>query len=482
MAISKVVTVICITVMVTFAVFNLYFGVIHNSHVIYDEANTLNIISQSYKDIFTLLSKEQNIPGYYLLIGTVFKAFKSVTIIKLINYVIWIASIVAIFKLLKTYMSNNMALIFVTGYTLIPGISFYSYFIRMYGLIVLLVILLLLFYKQLLDTGESKYLIRFFVCLALLATLHAQFVFVWVIFFFSFIINFYKSRNFKLILIAFLAVFVLFLIPFAFKSDLIDIYVQNGIAYVKEQKAPYYTFVHLLFFKYDNPLSVVLGFTVLITFIVFCRKHYSKTEFPYLLAIVFTVLIPIHKSFNQTTMHYIFLSPLIYVIVARALASVKTRVNILFFIIAFIWINSFVFSWRLILYKDYILINALCKEISSSTNTIYLTRFYSYEAFAHCSRENSTNKAFIIANNNYYDTSSLSKAEVLHIQAELGGDFYNDSADVLTVYQNLRQLEPTKQIYYLPVYDILNFNRNEKVLSTLEEKELNPVVPIFVLP
>lgn len=422
---KRVLTSFCVLIMSLVVIVFLIYGTQRNHRLDFDEANTLNIMEQSFSNISLILNKEQNIPGYYYLGHIILQLWNSPNSILLLNYIFWLSTIFLVGVLVYEYFKDKHKVLFYCAiYSMIVGVGFYSFYLRMYGLVVLLTLLLIYLFKKYLDVKKNIYLVCFVFVLLIYATIHPQFIFVWGIFFISFMVVSIstKERIFYTLLI--LPSFLLFLL-FFLNKDLGSIYFGTSIAYVKYQTDVYFNFFSYLLFKstsVNSTLIALLMYFVLIRF--FVENYRNKIEIYYLLGVVLSFLLPISKTFADTSMHCIFLIPFCYIAFVRGVDVFLTKNKALPFLLLGIFIISFSYS-SIHISKDYQYETlATCKVISGLGSGVYALRFHEFEKVRLCSNPHVEKKLLIFSENSVFDVSNSSNIEIMHIQAELGGAYY----------------------------------------------------------
>jgi len=117
----------------------------HNPLFYYDESHTLRIAQKSAGDMVNILSYEQNFPAYYLIVHGILSASGgSVMAVMLFQYAVWLVSVALFYQLMKSVGVSSLHRIFFTYlYSAVIVIARYAISPRMYGLMTLLSIIIL---------------------------------------------------------------------------------------------------------------------------------------------------------------------------------------------------------------------------------------------------------------------------------------------------------------------------------------------------
>ena len=445
------------------ALYLAFFSYIRSTNFSYDESNTLNIASLSFFDISEALKNEHNFPFYYYILKIFSYSPHYILISKAFNYLIWILCVVSSYFFGKLVFKNkNSALTFTFLVAYSPLLNYYSFYIRMYGLMFLLLIFYQYFFIRILSREQNtkRNYFLFFVSSLLLSLIHPTSVFIY----FSaavaiFLLYVYKNqKNVFVLLTTFLSsIVILFL--FLYKKGIYDTFMGGGSSYVFDFKPNILGGINSLLLIPPNAPFYSL---VLFLFIYLVYRYFKKLNPGYLYIysasslIVYLVLVSYIGDKNPR--HYIyFLLPLLFAI-AKGIISLKKNVKmwllpavILFFVLNFI-------NFAATSYNLHVENKEFCSKVSEFNNlsSLIVTNYAVYNPLRECLGKETLPKIYILGGDTLiYQADNKSFKENVFYQSRRG-----DSTDITDsrrfLYRSIKFKGNYPSSYIQEVKNILN--------------------------
>lgn len=401
-------------------------GITLDPYLVYDDSNTLNISSHSTKEILEILSYEQNFPSYYLLAHLLITQFHTVKAVVIFNLVVWVCSIIFFYRLIKTYISaDNWSYVYTLLFVLTSSISYYAYHTRMYGLIILLVILYFYSVQQYIAMPRKRWIGAQGVVFLGLSLLHpAAILTLPIIVIVSLLLATKRNHFISLAIFGLLSATVLSL-HFIQKSNLYESYLSRGIEYIAEANHTGYSFfVQTLFFPdlFAESASNVV-FYIFILLILF------KSIFVHRLKLTQSNLIPVILSFIYIFFsiffapylqprHLLFFVIPVLLTIFIGLQSFTLSSRVLFSLVLFIFFLGFSLQQFSTIYTLNHQAEIFCSSIRRIRNSIILTDFSTFNFVERC--DNGENE-IVVLGESAVNSASVSAKDLRIYQARSGG-------------------------------------------------------------
>jgi hypothetical protein len=389
----------------------------HIPYYEFDEANTIAISHRSYVDISTILSYEQNVPSYYFLLHLLFDVFGDSRVLwQIVHFGIWAVSLILFYFLLRRYVFSQKWLVFgVLLYSLISSISYYSFTIRMYGLINLLVVIYLLVYLK------RSFLISFFklTLLVVLCLLHPfNLVFVALVTLDE-LIRMYQRKSyagfFGVVCGLFLSLFIVCLevLP----KNLNALVFGAQAQYLFRFRNLFFEFPSILFFKQNSLISV--PFYLSLVYVLYISIKRRKIPLLLLLFLSFSFILHIFLPSFLNLRHFIFIITPLFLVVFLSLYHLPVfsyRISIALF-----WFAAFFLSTlQTVNFELYErgLHTEMCLHLSELKDTVLLTDTHTLYSVLSCSVRP---PVFLVHPTGVWNVLTRNPLDIFILRAQIGG-------------------------------------------------------------
>ncbi len=416
----------------------LYICLYNNPYIYFDESNTLNISRQTISDILKILSYEQNFPIYYILIHFSYILFGNTPLsIVIFNFIVWIFSIIIFRKLIKIYVNNESLVSFFTLlYSLTPAAFYYAYTIRMYGLMNLLIIVYLYSYAKYQQSNNIKWVFLASLGSVLLSLVHPSSLVVIPIIFLIGIVTIKKRTHLLITTITAVVSVITILLQIFTKNNILQIYLRDGVEYLKYTNSFFFEFPNLLLFFPSTELGVLF---YLVSFYLVFRIFIGRNIFDqkYLPLVVFNLLFFIlHLLLTSFTnaRHYIFLLTPFLTAFFLGLNLLNSKYKFLFILgstVFYIWMSLIIINSQLTLNK---VVTNFCNQISSLETGLLISDFGHFNTINQC-KINDLHHIFI-SRDGVTDPRVEGETGILIEQAKLGGTLWLSNRKPLPLNYN----------------------------------------------
>lgn len=467
----------------------------HEPYYSFDESNTLRIASHSPRVIAHLLSYEQNFPAYYVLLHGLLRVFDNdVHALIIIQLLLWCGSILLFFLITKFVNSDlHYRMLFTLLFSLCSSISYYAFYIRMYGLVVFLFLVVIWLSFRYMRYGCVRDIYLMFPVLLGITLLHpsglfltcAQLLFLLIV---------VPNTLIRLVCAACgIGVFgtgASFLIK---SRPLHEIYI-GGVRYASEIHVDYHEIVQYLFFSAGSQFAWLVFLAVSWSFYIFVTNRLWKNKTGVILAIygcMFIILTFVVRELYQPR-HYIYFVPVLLLIMLMSLSYTKyTKVFII--ILIGVFAGSFI--------KFYIsqtMVNDtykhVCQQIAELNPGIVITTVPYINMLSYCDAQGNQ-IIYSISHMGLLNISSMSEEQVIQYQVTTGGEYITSSKkeiyrnfllEHMSRYRNdLQKIHVSgeyKEIYYIPSISVYpqSIYAEELTLFTEYLYKGSPIPGVFI--
>ena len=469
----------------------------HEPYFSFDESNTIRIASYPPQTITRLLSYEQNFPAYYILIHGMMSVLDDyVHAIILVQLLVWGGSIIVFFLITKYIrVSFNYRLLFTLLFSLCSSVSYYAYYVRMYGLVLLLFLGIIWLSYKYTYSHNVRYIYSMLPVLFGIVVLHPSGLLIVVAqLLLVFLIVPYGSVRivYTVCSAGILGAGILLLHK---NRQLYEIYVE-GVRYANEAQMNYHEIPQHLFFSAESQFDWLVFMVVCGSFYIFiANRLWRNTEGILLSAYgcIFFIITLVTRGVYQPR-HYIYFVPILLLIMLSSISYIRRKNVKAIIVIGLICIftGSFV--------KFYINQTVLtvaykydCQQLSNLDSGIIITTVPYINILSYCITQD--NQLYSISPTGLINVSSLSEEEVIQYQVTTGGEYItslkkesyrNFLVERMNVYQNdlkmINAVHTHKNMYYIPSIS----SRSQSMYA--EELELfvdyaykgSPIVGVFM--
>lgn len=427
---ESIVTLILIIFIILQVLFVVNGAFSHPTDFSFDEEYTIRVARQQPADIVEIVSYEQNFPAYHLLLHwLIYLPFNDMRTVHLFQLIIWVAGVIVFwFTLHLLGASLIQHLLFILLYVCTYGISKYASYVRMYGLLVLLFLLVVYFFVRYIKSEKIINIGMSGLWLILLAPLHPVALPIIAIFFYTGLWTI-KDKITRMTYSMFLAAagFVGVINLLLKRRGLAEIYITDGVRYLNELRnyRRIYSYPHLVFFGDSSPGEWL--FLLIVIYLLYRFVHYQQNKpINLLLGIfgaVFVGTLFLSRWINIGH-HVVFLVPMLILIFLRSyqtLVERRRRILGLALLSYFLFTNMYQYT-KQVNYDRWFM--QLCYEFSTISPGNIISNHVNISALIHCFPSQKFNFYMETIDGSFkkFDNPLASK-ELLIELAKIGGSF-----------------------------------------------------------